>query len=98
MRRSRGVKPFVFFIERQSATIRVSNPNGIPAGKSSCACAADRSNRSIFGSTLFIAFLLLKFCESILHFLPGPKRAHFNERRTPAGDFPDFLNGASLQV
>ena len=33
MRRSRGVKPFGFFIlERQSATIRVSNPNGIAAG------------------------------------------------------------------
>src|SRR5207248_917252 len=58
MRRSRGVKPFGFFIlERQSATIRVSNPNGIAAGKSSCVCAADRRNRSIFGSTLFITFL-----------------------------------------
>src|SRR6266581_5316523 len=50
-RRSRRVKPFAFGAAAfQSATTRVSKPNGIGTGTSSLACAADRSNRSIFSS------------------------------------------------
>jgi hypothetical protein len=48
-RRSRRVKPFAFGAAAfQSATARVSKPNGIETGTSSLARAADRNNRSIF--------------------------------------------------
>jgi len=48
-RRSKGVKPFALTeLARQSATTRVSKPNGIAVGRSSGVSAADRSNRSIF--------------------------------------------------
>src|SRR5437764_1383935 len=49
-RRSSDAMPFVRAVPRlwdQTATTRVSNPNGISAGASSPACAADRNNRSI---------------------------------------------------
>jgi hypothetical protein len=69
-RRINDVTPLgVGLAARQSATTRVSNPNGIPAGASSAACAADRSNRSIF--SWFIAFLLLKFSRAVVSFSAG---------------------------
>ena len=54
---------------RQSATTRVSNPNGIAAGTSSSACAADCSNRSI--CSFFIAFLFPKFSRAVVSFSAG---------------------------
>src|SRR6266542_4304767 len=66
-RRSRRVKPFAFGAAAfQSATARVSKPNGIGTGTSSLAWAADRSKRSIFLS--FNTSILAKFWPTELFF------------------------------
>src|SRR5207248_3188944 len=71
-RRSSEAIPFGFAAKaRQSATTRVSNPNGISAGASSPACAADCNNRSISWS--FILLLLPKSWQDILSFFASPE-------------------------
>src|SRR5947199_3555363 len=98
-RRSSDAMPFVLAVPRlwdQTATTRVSNPNGISAGASSqparLIAITDRFR------DLSFPFPCRNPGEVIFHFLSGSKRPHFNERGAPARDFADLFNRTSLKV